>query len=173
MKAILSVLAMLTVAPLVAATTLVCWDPERWAGSLNPLAIVVMALFGVLSTPLWPTYIPALIVTPLLMKWISTYPAFRRLPLPVVLGLSVVVGAAAGVCVMVRLILMVLRDSSGYGEGLACASAGAISGAVTLALICLLYRYEERRAEPIAPPNVGPTTPVGNSGVAEWPPSVS
>jgi hypothetical protein len=30
-----------------------------------------------------------------------------------------------------------------------------------------------RNAEPSAPPNGGPTAPVGNSGVAEGPPSVS
>ena len=89
MKAILSIAAMLTVGPLVAVTTLVCWQSERWAGSLNPMAIVVMALFGLLTVPLWPTYIPALV-------W---------------------------------------------------AVAGAVSGAVTLTLICLLYRYEERPTE--------------------------
>ena len=173
MKAVLSVLAMLTVAPLVAATTLVCWDPQRWAGSLNPLAIIEMAIFGVFSAPLWPTYVPALIVTPLLMRWISRHPAFHRSPLPIVLGHSVVVGSVAGACVMIRLVLMVLRDSSGYSEALACASAGAISGGLTLALICLLYRYEERRAEPSASPNGGPATPLGNSGVEKGPPSVS
>jgi hypothetical protein len=147
MKAVLSVAVMLTVAPLVAVTTLVCWEPERWGGSLNPLAIAVMALFGLLSVPLWPTYIPAIIITPLLMSWISTHRAFGRLSLPIFLGFSLLVGAVAGVCVMIPLILMALNDSSDSHQALAWMGAGAVSGAVTLTLICLLYRYEEHRAE--------------------------
>ena len=164
---------MLTVAPLVAVATLVCCDPQRWGGSLNPLAIVVMALFGIFTAPLWLTYIPALIITPLLMKRVSTSLAFHRAPLPVVLGLSAVVGALAGVCVMLRLVLMVLRDSSGYGEAFTFASAGAVAGAVSLSLICLLYRYGERRAEPNTSPNGGPAQPLGDSGISGGPPSVS
>jgi hypothetical protein len=153
MKAVLSVVVMLTVAPLVAVTTLVCWEPERWGGSLNPLAIAVMALFGLLSVPLWPTYIPALIITPLLMNWVSAHRAFGRLSLPIFLGLFLLVGAVAGVCVMIPLILMALNDSLDYHQALTWVGAGAVSGAVTLALICLLYRYEEHRAEPNAPPS--------------------
>jgi hypothetical protein len=173
MKAILSVLAMLTVAPLVAATTLVCWQPERWGGSLNPLAIAVMAFFGLFTVPLWPTYIPALIITPLLMNWISAHRGFGRLPLPVLLGLSLPVGAVAGVCVTMPLFLVALHDSSDYHQALPWAGAGAVAGAITLTLICLLYRYEGRRAELAAPPNGGPAKLFGNSGVAEGPPSVS
>ena len=33
--------------------------------------------------------------------------------------------------------------------------------------------YQRKRAEPCAPPNGGPATPVGGSGVTEEPPSVS
>jgi hypothetical protein len=172
MKAILSVLAMLIVAPLVAVTTLVCWQPERWGGSLNPLAIAVMALFGLLTVPLWPTYIPALIITPLLMNWISAQRAFARLSLPVLLGLSLSVGAVAGLCVMIRLFLMALNDAPDYHQALPLAGAGAVSGAITLTLICLVYRYEERRDEPTALPNSGSAKPLGNSGVTEGPPSV-
>jgi hypothetical protein len=171
MKAFLSILAMLTIAPLVATTTSVCLQPEP--GSLDPLAIVMMALVGVLIGPLWPTYIPALIATPLLMRWMSARPAFRRSPLPLVLGLSIIAGVVAGICVMVPLILLELRDSSGDAAAVAAASAGATSGGVTLALICLLYRYEKPRPEHSTPPNGGPATQRGNSRVTGGPPPVS
>jgi hypothetical protein len=40
-------------------------------------------------------------------------------------------------------------------------------------LIEVLEIHANQKAEPSASPNVGPVTPVGNSGVAEGPPSVN
>lgn len=108
-SALLSVAAMLTIAPIVAAATLVCWHPDRWGGSVSPLNIIVMAFFGLFTVALWPTYIPAIIFAPLLMRWVAAHRAFRTCPLPLLFGLSL--------------------------------SIGAVAGALTLSVICLIYRY--------------------------------
>ena len=87
---------MTTVAPVVAVTTLVCWNPGRWGGSINPLAILCMSFFGIFTTPLWPTYIPAIALTPFIMRRVAAKKAFRGLPLWALMGISFVIGAFAG-----------------------------------------------------------------------------
>ena len=133
---------MLTIAPVVAATTLVCGHPDRWGGSMSPLNIVVIAFFGLFTVPLWPTYIPAIMVTPLLMKWVAAHPAFRTFPLPLLFALSLLIGAMAGVCVLAFVIVLSASDSTELA--LDWAAAGAVSGALTLSVICLIYRYGPR-----------------------------
>lgn len=159
MRTTLTLVAMLVVAPLVAATTLVCWQPDRWGSSANPLAIATIAFFGVLSVPLWPTYIPALIITPLLMKRVSAHRTFVHLPLAVLVMLSILVGALAGSCVFTPVVLLASMDATGSGLVLNWLATGAVSGAVTLTLISLIHRFVDHRAEPSAALNVGPATP--------------
>lgn len=139
-KAAISVFLMLSVAPVVAVSTLVFGDPGRWSGSQHPLAILVMAFFGLFTTPLWPTYIPALILTPIIMHKFARKGIFRRIPLPVLLLLAVVIGSITGVCVMFPLILMERAYSSGNPANWA--MAGAVAGAATLLLITILYRLD-------------------------------
>jgi hypothetical protein len=137
-KTIRSVIAMVILAPLVAATTLVCGWPERWGGSISPLAIITIGFFGLITTPLWPTYIPAIILTPLLMRKIAPHRLFMKLPIMVLMLMSLLLGAVGGVCVMFPVIRISLQD------GADCAvqweMAGAFSGAITLTVICLIHR---------------------------------
>ena len=130
---------MLTIAPVAAVTTLVCWSPERWGGSLNPLHILVMAFFGLFTVFLWPTYIPAIVLTPHLMRRIAAREAFTRAPLPLLIATSMLIGAGAGICIFAFVIFMSLADSSELA--LSWMTAGAVSGALTLSVICLIYRY--------------------------------
>lgn len=95
---------MLIVAPLIAATMLGCWQPARWGGSVNPLAIITMAFFGLLSVPLWLTYIPALIITPWVMKPVSASRIFRCLSLPALIILSLLLGGVAGFGVIMPIV---------------------------------------------------------------------
>jgi hypothetical protein len=162
MKTILTFGLMLIVAPLVAATTPVCWQPGCWGGSMNPLGIVGIALFGVLSVPLWPTYIPSLIITPIVMKRLSTSRAFLELPLPIFPGVSVLIGALSGCCVIFPLVLGTSRDSTGSDLVLNWLAAGAASGAVTLTLVALIYRLLGPGQQPGAAPNEEAATPAGH-----------
>jgi hypothetical protein len=140
---------MTTVAPVAAVSTVVCWNPERWGGSVNPLAILGMAFFGLITTPLWPTYIPAIVVTPLVMSKIAGLGIFNRLPLLILGGISLVIGAVAGIAVIS--IIVPWHDS--LDLILNWVSAGAVSGAVTLAVISLIYRWTPRSAERGHPAN--------------------
>lgn len=156
MRAILTTLAMTTVAPVTAVTTLLCWNPERWGGSIDLLNILVMSLFGVITIPLWPTYVPAIALTPLVMGKISTWHVFRRLPLVVILCIFFVMGAFAGLGV----ISIIVPWDDSLDLILNWVSAGVVSGAVTAVLISLIYRWTPTSAKAHAVPNgVGATPP--------------
>ena len=144
MKALLSVMAMLTVSPVLAVTALVYSHPDRWRESGNLVSILAMSVFGVLTTPLWPTYIPAIVSCPFIMRRIATYRTFKSLPLPAILGISLLVGASAGICVMGPAIVLSLQDSGGLP--LDWVWAGALSGGLTLTVISLIYRCEPSSA---------------------------
>jgi len=134
-KASISVLLMLGVAPIAAVITLVFGDPERWSESQHPLRMLGMAFFGLFTTPLWPTYIPAIILTPLLMHKLSQKELFWSMPVAIVLTVALLTGALMGVCVMMPIILMELE-----GNPKSWVMAGAVSGSVTLGLVSIVYR---------------------------------
>ena len=144
MKPLLCFITMVTISPVLAVTTLVCWNPARWGGSINPLAILIMSFFGLITTPLWPTYIPALAITPIIMRRIASLGFFKSLPLPLILGISLVLGVFAGIGV----ISIIVPWDDSLDLVLNWVSAGAVSGGITLALISFIYRYEPRTAEP-------------------------
>jgi hypothetical protein len=139
LRTFLCVAVILFIAPLITVTVLVCHHPERWGGSINPLNILIMSVFGLLTVKLWPTYIPAVVITPLFMRWLANKSAFISSPLPLILGSALLVGAIAGVGVLSYVVLISLKDSTELA--FSWALAGAISGGLTLTIICLIYRY--------------------------------
>ena len=139
-------LLMLTVSPVVTCTIAVLLEPSRWGGSPDPLTILGMALFGVMTVYLWPTYMPALILTPVLMRRLVRTRSYQELPLSGLLGISAVVGAVAGVMVLLPVIWVTARDSELLARNWAI--AGAVAGSVTLCLVVCIYRREK------APPPV-------------------
>ena len=170
MRSVSTILGMLTVAPITTAATLVCYAPQQWGGSFNPLNIIVMAVFGLFTVPLWVTYIPAVAVTPLLMSRVSSRESFLRAPLWLVLLISLLLGAPLGLCVISPVILLSIQDPAAV---IGWALAGVVSGAATLAVVSCIHRCVPPLAQPGAAPNDGPATQLGNSGVTERPPSVS
>jgi hypothetical protein len=142
MKPLLSLITMVTVSPVMAVATLVFWNPQRWGGSIDPLSIVGMTVFGLFTVPLWPTYIPALVITPFAMHWIAGSQYFKNLPLELILGISFFVGVIAGIGVISILVPWHLS----LDLILNWVVAGAVSGGVTLTIISLVYRYEPRIA---------------------------
>lgn len=129
---------MLTITPLVAATGLISFDPENWGGSFSLKSIFAVAIFGVLATPLWFTYIPSLILTPIMMEKISNHQLFYTIPYWKFIGTALICGTLCGIVVLSPCIIMVLPESTKLI--LNWLWAGAISGAVTLTLISLIYR---------------------------------
>jgi len=142
-RPVLSIIAMLTIAPLLAIAILLCCAKDRSA-LLYPSAVAAYVLRGMALN--WLTYIPALIVAPVLMRWISARRSFRQFSLQRLLTLSVSAGAAGGMCVVLSTVLEALDQGGGWVFPVL--FAGAASGAITLTLICLLYRRLDSRAEP-------------------------
>jgi len=96
-----------------------------------------MVLFGLFTTPLWPTYIPSLIITPILMNVIARSKKFRTMPLSLLVGISFVIGAMVGPLVLIRMVLISLDEPKFATRW---AVAGALAGAITLIVIVLVYR---------------------------------
>jgi len=139
MRPLIAIALMLTVSPFVATFTLVCWKPDRWGDTLNPVAILVMGYFGLLTFPGLIGYLLAVVIAPVLMSAASKQKAFTSLPLPVLLPLAFLIGAIAGLCVMAPSIV----QTSSHGSldlTLNWAAAGVVSGGVTLVLIAIVYR---------------------------------
>ena len=145
----LSVIAMLTLAPFLTVATLVLWAPDHFGGSVDLLSIIVLTFFGLITVPLWATFIPALFLTPLLMDGVSRCDWFRRLPLSAALGLSIPAGMLAGMAVM-GIILPWGEDAGGAYVILAWLIASAVSGGATLPVIALLYRFGPQRPQAAA-----------------------
>lgn len=170
MRKLLTIVAMLTVAPITAVTALVCYAPDRWSGSFNPLNIIVMSVFGLFTVPLWPTYIPAVVLTPWIMSGVSSHRWFIQSPLWIVLLLSCMVGAVLGLCVFSPLLLINSHEKTTLVNW---SFAGAVSGAATLTVISCIHRFVRSESEPGASPNGGPARRPENSGASGGPPSVS
>ena len=140
-KESISVVLMLTVAPLIACSTLVSIEPSRWGlDSVNPWAIASMAFFGLFTLVIWPTYIPALVLTPVIMRKVASKESFRKLPVLFVIFTAALVGALLGSVILAPMILMSSHDPKLL---LAWISAGSAAGGVTLPLITLLYRRSQ------------------------------
>jgi hypothetical protein len=89
-RPVLSIIAMLTIAPLLAVAILLCCAKDTSA-LLYPIAEAAYVLRGMALN--WLTYISALIVAPVLMRWISASRSFRQFSLQRLLTLSVSAGS--------------------------------------------------------------------------------
>ncbi len=139
MPTIGTLIVMLTVAPIAVTTTLVCCRPD-WDRNVELviMEILVMALFGLITVPLWPTYIPAVVLTPLIMRRVAAWQSFQTTPLPVVILLSMIIGSLYGILILAPIIVSSMQHSEGLNRDWIV--AGAVSGSVTLTCICLIHR---------------------------------
>lgn len=145
MRAFLSVIIMLTISPVLAVATLVNWAPERWGGETDLLSIIGMSIFGILTVPLWFTYIPTLIAVPLVMNKLANKDKFKNLPLYSAIPKSLLVGACLGVLIFGLIILMALLKES-YEIAINWTVAGGVSGGTSCMLIFLIYRLTGKNA---------------------------
>ena len=146
-QACFSVFLLVTVAPLVTCATLVCLAPDRWGGHPSPLTIVAMAFFGFVSAPFLVTYLPILIITPLIMGYVSKSRFFRAASTPVLVAIFLILGCIVGVLVTGRIALMVLNDNE-PSMAMDWAIAGAMAGACTAPMIAMCYKKLGVKSEP-------------------------
>jgi hypothetical protein len=137
-KTITSVVLMLTVAPLSASLTLVLLDPGRWGGSLSIVNILMISAFGMITGPLWVTYCPALIITPIYMQKLASKPNFYTMQIGSFVAKAIFRGAIGGVIVLSPAWILTLADPIKFTMNWL--FAGAVSGAITGTVISVTYR---------------------------------
>ncbi len=149
MKEIVAIIILLTVTPICGFLGVGIFNPNFWDGTslvdvfmvwkyrvnLSELAMVVF--FGLTVTQLWFTYIPVLIVTPLLMRNISKKETFYSFPLLKFIGIAIITGIIVGSFAMFPCLISSGKDIELFIIILA---AGAFSGVITSLLIAFLYR---------------------------------
>ena len=130
---------MLTIAPILAATGLLSYDPSRWGGELNLMNIIGLAIFGSISVPLWFTYIPSLIFTPIILKRLSEKDKFYTIPLWRFYIFSIFCGCVGGIFVLLPAIL--LSGPKSIDMALNWIWSGFIAGGITFPILSSLYRF--------------------------------
>lgn len=138
MKTLFCVFIMLTIAPISAAIGLISFDPKSWGGSFTVQNILAIAFFGIITVPLLVTYLPSLVLTPIIMEKISNYHLFYSLTLWKFIAISIFVGIIGGILILLPCIIMAFSGPTKLIMNWIW--AGVISGGVSFTIISLLYR---------------------------------
>ena len=150
MKPIICIIIMLTVGPIIAASGLILYDPSRWGGEINLNNIIGLALFGLISPPLWFSYIPVLVFTPVIFKRLSEKEQFYTATIKKFYAMSILYGCIVGVFVMLPFV--VIAASKSVDVSLNWLWSGVFAGGITLPIISSIYRL--RNPERLKKPKV-------------------
>jgi hypothetical protein len=130
---------MLTITPIAAVYGLVSFDPSNWGGEPTLIGIIGMAMFGLITVQVWITYIPSLILTPIIMRKLSDKEIFYTMPIWKFFGISILVGIVAGIFILLPCILLSVHES--LKLILNWTWAGVVAGSVTFPIIASIYRF--------------------------------
>lgn len=144
-KTFICILLMLTVAPFTATFALVHFDPSNWGGSTSIKTILEMSIFGLITVPLWLTWIPALIVTPMYMRKVSTNPDFHSNQIGKFIAMAMFRGAIGGILVLAPAWILTLAEP--IKLTLNWIFAGVVSGVITGVAISFTYRNRNAQQE--------------------------
>jgi hypothetical protein len=135
-KAFICIFLMLTVAPFTVTFAVVKFDPRNWGTSIE--TILEMAIFWLFIVPLWLTYIPALIITPIYMQKLATKKNFHTCSIAEFTAKAIMRGAIGGVIVLAPVWFMTLTEP--IKLTLNWLLAGVVSGVITGTAISFTYR---------------------------------
>lgn len=138
-KSIISVFIMVTVAPSLVILTLAFSNPAEFGGNPDLQSVLMMYLFALITIPLWITYIPSIILTPIILNRIRKIAAFYNISIITLLALSALSGAVVGVLIMAPVLFLVVQ-SEPNNLFFSWILSGAVSGSITLTIIVLIYR---------------------------------
>lgn len=130
---------MLTITPVATVFGLASYDPSRWGGEISIQNILFMAMFGLITVQVWITYIPSLVLTPIIMKKLSLKEKFYTVPLWKFYFLSVIGGILAGTFILLPITLIAATDS--LDITLNWLWAGMVGGTITYPIIASIYRF--------------------------------
>lgn len=129
---------MIIIAPLVAIITLALFNPDEFGGHPNIQSIFFMYAFAMITVALWITYIPSIILAPIVKRNIQKIVFFQKIQTLYLILSAVIVGAFLGIVILFPVIFLVIEESVRLILGWNL--AGGISGAVSLLLIVMFYR---------------------------------
>lgn len=139
MKLLSSIVILLTIPPFSVSLVLNILYRDAWGGGAFSIQNVLgMMLFGYLSISLWFIYLPFLIVVPLVVPKLINSKKYNKMKIIEVFARMAIVGALGGIAVLAPAWIAALVDSAKYAE--MWIVAGAIAGAITSAIIVLIYR---------------------------------
>ena len=98
-KHFICIIILLISMPITSGVGLLLIGPENWGGKLTVVNVLGLALFGLVSVPLWFTFIPTLIATPVIMSRLVANDLFTAIPIWKFVLLSLVLGAIGGTIV--------------------------------------------------------------------------
>ena len=134
---LISVLIMLTIAPLLAIVTLMFSISADFGETFDIQSILVMYMFAMITIPLWLTYLPSIILTPIIMNRISKKTKFHSIPIIFLATLSMIIGAFVGIMIISPLLI---ASKSEPNEIISWILSGVVSGSITLTIVVLIYR---------------------------------
>lgn len=163
-KAFICIFLMLTVAPFTATFALVHFDPGNWGGTTSIKTIFEMSIFGLITVPLWLTYIPALIVTPIYMRKVSTKPEFHTNPIGKFIVMAMFRGATGGVIVLAPAWILTLAEPIKLTMNWL--FAGVVSGVITGTAISFTYRNRNVQPDGCSRETGCPATTLGHKEIS-------
>ena len=137
-KAIISVIIMIIISPLIVIVVLAVLNPTEFGEVINIQTVLTVYMFAIITVPLWVTYIPFIVLIPIIMQIIAKREAFHELQIIKFVMLSSTIGSICGVLVLSPVLFLVAADSDPLI--LSWVLAGAASGAITSTVITLTYR---------------------------------
>ncbi len=138
-KHFICIIVLLISMPITSAVGLLIFGPENWGGKLTVINVVGLSLFGLLSVPLWLTFIPTLIATPVIMSRLVVNDIFHTLPVWKFILFFIGFGALAGTIILFPSIYLCFSKGS-YAILFNWLGAGVFSGSITFTIVALLYR---------------------------------
>ena len=138
-RPIISVLVMVTISPLLVILTLTLANPGEFGGNPDLQSILMMYMFALITVPLWITYIPSIILTPIILHKMRKKKSFHNISLLALIALAVMSGALIGVLILALLLFLVHKEPNNLFSSWIL--SGAVSGAISLTIIVLIYRF--------------------------------
>jgi hypothetical protein len=139
MKLILSILTLLTVPPFSVSLVLNLLYRGAWGdGTFSISNVLGMMLFAYISFSLWIIYLPAIPLILILVPNIINSEKYRKKKMLEVFARMAMVGALGGIAALAPAWIVALIDTA--KDAVMWIVAGAIAGAITSAIIVLIYR---------------------------------
>lgn len=136
---------MLTITPIATVYGLVSFDPENWGGEPTLMGILGMAIFGLITVQVWITYIPSLILTPIVMNRLSNKNKFYEIQKWKFFVISAIGGSMVGIFIVLPCILLSVSGSLKIIVNWA--YAGLVGGGITYPIIASIYRFTETKPQ--------------------------